>query len=395
MQVGIGISTKNEPSLAIEEAFWQAKIQISSSKPNVCFIFSSPEFASPLLLKKIYPYLLDIPVVGCSTLAIFYNSHIYRHGVLVLLIQMEGVNLSVGVVKEIKKKGSLIAGEELGKELLKNFKSSQRDFAMLFCDGLLDEGSQLLRGLQERLGTSFPIVGGSASDNLRFLKTYLYFNKEILTDSAIALLWGGKLNFSLSFRHGWKPVGKSHTVNEAKGNLIKKIDQKPAVELYQEYFAKDNFELKKDLKLISSLYPLGIYLEGEQEYLLRNIRSIQDDGSLICQGDVPEGSTVKIMIGTKQTCLLATREATEELKENFFSLPYKKKMDLVFSWSSTSRYILLKREAEEELNIIQKILGENIPLIGIYTYGEQAPLKAITYQGKTHFHNQSIVLLAL
>ena len=45
--------------------------------------------------------------------------------------------------------------------------------------------------------------------------------------------------------------------------------------------------------------------------------------------------------------------------------------------------------------VAKEAFGENTPLIGIYTYGEQAPLKSISYLGQTHFHNQSVGILAV
>jgi len=36
-----------------------------------------------------------------------------------------------------------------------------------------------------------------------------------------------------------------------------------------------------------------------------------------------------------------------------------------------------------------------MPIIGFYTYGEQAPLKAISYHGHAYSHNQTIAVLAL
>lgn len=106
------------------------------------------------------------------------------------------------------------------------------------------------------------------------------------------------------------------------------------------------------------------------------------------------------MIGTKHSCLLATRQAAQEAKRNFFLLRselLQKDQDIkvLFVFNSVSRYILLRRNAIEELKIIRQTLGEDIPLIGLYTYGEQAPLKAVTYQGKVHFHNQTIIVIAM
>lgn len=134
-----------------------------------------------------------------------------------------------------------------------------------------------------------------------------------------------------------------------------------------------------------------MYLPGEEEYLLRNILAIQEGGSLLCQGNIPSDSQIRLMIGTKESCLTATKEAIDEAKKGLFG----RKCEFVFVFDSISRYTLLGRDANKELEIIKNEFGKNTPIIGFYTYGEQAPLRAISYQGKAYSHNQTITILAI
>jgi hypothetical protein len=97
------------------------------------------------------------------------------------------------------------------------------------------------------------------------------------------------------------------------------------------------------------------------------------------------------MIGTKESCLSATHQALYEMKQGLAGKP----INFVFVFDSISRYILLGRQANSELEIIKEELGKDTPIIGIYTYGEQAPLKAINYQGRSYLHNQTITILGL
>jgi hypothetical protein len=94
------------------------------------------------------------------------------------------------------------------------------------------------------------------------------------------------------------------------------------------------------------------------------------------------------MIGTKESCLAATQQAADAAKK-----PGADNFVLVFD--SISRYILLRRDAAKELKIIKESVGEDTPVIGLYTSGEQVPLEAIGYHGQTYFHNQTIVILAV
>jgi hypothetical protein len=308
-----------------------------------------------------------------------------------LLSFPEGVHLNTACVREVNTKSAFSAGQELGEKLLYGFHDIHRDLSVIFSDGLMKDTSNLIYGLQGKLGSSFPLVGGSASDNLMFKKTYLYFNQEIFNDAACALILGGKLNFGLGIKHGWLPLGKPRRVTRSRGNIVYEIDGSVAASLYEEYFAYDLNKLRKELKRISVLYPIGIYLAGEKEYLLRNILSVQDDGSLVFQGDVPQDSEIRLMIGTKDSALTATRQALEEAKTALAG----RKISFALILDSISRYILLGREAHKELEIIKAGLDKDTPVIGLYTYGEQAPLTAINYRGRAYFHNQTITLLAI
>lgn len=392
IQVGIGLSMAKDHALAVKEAIGQARINIPKDKIDLAVVFTSIEFAYHHIIKRISSLLGSIPIIGCTGTAIISHQGIFKHGLAIMLLGLpEGVYFNAAYVKEISTKSALAAGEELGEKLLYGCKDVRRDLSLIFSDGLLPDSSGLIWGIQERLGRSFPLVGGCASDNFTFKKTYLYFNQEIFNDAACGILLGGKLNFGLGVKHGWKPLGKPRYITKSKGNILYEIDNAPAVKLYEEYFGKGLSELKKDLTRISIFYPIGIYLEGEEEYLLRNIFSIEENGALVLQGNVVQKSLTRLMIGTKEACLDAAQQAAEEAKRDLGGT----KINFALVFDSASRYILLGRKAGLELETVKERLGKDTPFAGVYTYGEQAPLRAVGYRGKTYFHNQTITILTL
>lgn len=389
IQAGIGLGSSDDPIQAVTEAIKQAKKNMAA-KADAAILFSSIEFAHPQIISHAGKLLADTAIVGCSSLAVISGSGILKRGFLVMLLSLpKDVYCNATSVREISAKGAQKAGEEFGQKLTFGFKGTRRDLGIMFCDGLLADGSGIIRGFQERMGRSFPLVGGSASDNLKFQKTYSYFKQDVFSDGLCGMLWGGKINFSLGIKHGWQPLGKPRRITKSTGNTVAEIDGAPAVKAYEEYFGKPAQELKKNLKHISIFYPIGVYIPGEDEYLLRNILSIEDDGSVVFQGEVRQDSQARLMIGTKESCLRATREAAEEAKKTQGALGFA----LIFN--SASRYTLLGKDAGAEIEIIKEVLGPNIPLAGFYTYGEQAPLKALNYLGAPYFHNQTITILGI
>jgi hypothetical protein len=392
IKVGIGLGTERDLRTAIQNAVKQAKTHLSSEKFDLAVVFSTTKFANPAVLKALHILLGGVNIVGCSSLGIISNQGIFKHGLGLMLLSLpEHAYCHTAFVKNIGTKPPTDAGGELGEKLLHGLKSIPRDFGVIFSDGLMRDSSSFLYGLKERMGWSFPLAGACASDNFEFRRTYAYFNEEVESNAACGILWGGKLNFGMGIKHGLKPLGQPRTVTKSVGNIIYEIDGKPAALIYKEYFDYDIFRLKNELKRLSIMYPIGVYLAGETECLLRNIVSLEDDAALVCQGYVPEGSIMRLMIGTKESCLEATAEALEEVKGRLLGRP----MSFVFVFDSISRYMLLGRQAGLELEIIKKSLGKETPILGMYTYGEQAPLKAINHQGRVYSYNQTISILGM
>ncbi|MFH1457615.1 MAG: FIST N-terminal domain-containing protein [Candidatus Omnitrophota bacterium] len=392
IKVGMGVGTERDLPVAVQNAVSQAKANIQSHKISLAVVFSTIEFANPQVLKAIYALLGEINIVGASSLGIITNQGIFKHGLAIMLLSLpEGAYCNTAYVKDISARSPTSAGEELGEKLLYGFKNIPRGFSLIFSDGLMQDGSGFLYGLREVLGWSFPLAGACASDNLEFKKTYVYVNDQAVSDAACGILWGGKLHFGMGIKHGWKALGQPRTVTKSAGNIVYEIDGLPAASIYKHYFDYDIPTLKRELKRLSIMYPIGVYLTGEQECLLRNVVSLENDASLVCQGHVPEGSVIRLMIGTKELCLGATAEALDEAKNRLLG----RAADFVFVFDSISRYMLLGRQADKELDIIKEKLGKDTPIMGMYSFGEQAPLKAINFQGRAYFHNQTISILGI
>lgn len=391
MHIGIGTSTGRDHIRAAREAVEGALKHLGNNKVDAAMVFSTVEFAHPQVLRTIRRALNDVPLFGASSLGVITGEGILRYGIAVCLLSLpEEAYFNTACIKDISKRPAAQAGQELGRDLLYGCKGVRRTMSIVFSDGLLLDNSGLISGLQERLGRSFPLIGASASDNFTFTKTYVYFNDEVLPDAACGILFGGKLVFGLGIQHGWKPLGKPRRVTRSDSGVVSEIDNAPAAKIYEDYFAKPIYSIKKDLRRLTMLYPIGIRLPGEKEYLLRNIIDI-DEGKIIFQGDVPEASTIRLMIGTKDSCLQAAARAMDEACKNLGN--HAPIFALVFD--SASRFALFTRQADKELESIKEKLGSGIPMIGIYTYAEQAPLSAINHLGKTYFQSHTLTALAV
>ncbi|OGX31781.1 MAG: hypothetical protein A3D27_01010 [Omnitrophica WOR_2 bacterium RIFCSPHIGHO2_02_FULL_46_37] len=392
LKVAVGRSRKKDIAEAVEEATRSCLLQLPAQEVSLALVFSTPSSITAALLKKIKSGLRpDCPLIGCSGMRIITPEGTQGEGLVLMLIALPKVKISCGSIKLSPDDDAYLAGQGLGIKLISNVKEYRRELCLMFSDGLSEAVSRLMEGLQNILGKSFPFIGGGASDDLRFKQTFQFYNEHILNKSAVAALFAGKLAYGIGIRHGWKPLGKIRAITDSSANVIKKIDGGKASGLYEDYFAKTLAELKKEILPINTLYPIGMYLEGEKEYLLRNVIALNDDGSIVTQGGVPRGSAIRLMIGTKESCLEAARQAAAQVKAALRDKP----IGLAIIISSASRAYLLGRNIDAEIKAVKTVLGPNVPLAGFYSYGQYAPLGALSYYGQTYLHNQTIAILGV
>jgi len=385
MRISTGFSANSDHIKAVKEAFSMASSATGQGKIHLALLFATTKFSHPLVLKTAAELSGDIPLLGLASPSIMLNQGSCKNGLAIALFSFpEEIYFNATCVKDITKETAQAQGEKLGEELLYGCKGARRSLSVIFSSTRIPDGQNLISGLQERIGRSFPMVGASSLSSV-------YYGPSSFSNAACGILFGGKFNFGLGVKHGWHPLGKPRQVTLSSGSIVHQIDSKPAICFYQEYFAKDTASIKKDLRYISSLYPLGIDIAGKKEYLLRSLSSIEETGSLNFDGDIPQGSRIRLMVSSKDYCLESTREAAELAKEGLKG--QEAKFLLVFN--SLSRLMLLGRQEAEEIEAIKEVFGKNVPLAGVYAIAEQAPLNLSGYLGRPYFYNNAIAILAM
>lgn len=394
LSIGIGFSKNENPYRAAQEAAVQAKVQINQQPADLVLVYGTPSYSRIEALAVIRDLFPESKILGCSTSGLILPATIENSGISVLALASASKQIELGCayIKNLKDQHPDFAAAELAKRMLKNYGANPRQLSLVFFDGFSEKGPLLLRGLKQSLGHYSPIVGGGSFDNFLFKRTYQYFGNEVLTDAACGIMMGGQIVTGLSSRHGWKPLGKPRVIDRSERNIIRRINGKKAISLYQDLLGEKATSLFLNrLSRARLFYPLGILVEEQGEYLIQHIIDIQPDGSLVCQGDVPQGSEVHIMIGNKDSCKQAAAQAASEAKQAL--LGREPKLALIFE--SAARQKLLGRSIFQEIQAIKEVLGEEVPLFGLYTYGEFAPLSATGQGNASLLQNETINILLL
>ncbi len=391
-QIGIGFSSLADPAQAAKEAAAQAKNQLNVTSTQLVILFTSISHATPVVLETVIKILQPNKIIGSSTAGLILADKISPQGVAVLAMNSDDMQFTTTLIPDIKNKDLRLLGFQMARELSMEHRNPGRQMLAVFADGGLSNGSLFSHGAKEVLGSTTPVVGGISSDQFLFKQSAQFYRNQILTNSAVGLLLGGPITIAVGSRHGWKPLGKPRTIDKVNGCIIKTIDGKPAAMLYENYFGEDARNLQESrLGSMAILYPIGIYLETERYYLLRNAIDILDDGSIVCQGEVPEGAQMHLMIGSKDSCKQAALDAALEVRDGLSGRQAK----LILIIESMTRYKLLGRSAIQEIQIIKDVLGYTTPMFGMYSAGEIAPFQSFDNTKNTQLQNESIVIIAI
>jgi hypothetical protein len=392
LDLGIGFSSQADVFAAGEEAAQQVVSHLAGRKPDLVLVFSSIRFADPRMLKAVRSVTGGAPLLGCTDAGEIVTAGPKRRSVTVIGFQL-GDNACVTAVERHISNHPKAAGERLAEGLMRDAPPSP-GCLLVFPDGLSGSGSEIVSGIEKRMGRKIKIAGGSAGDDFYFQKTFQFFNDEILTDGLPGVLFCGDFKVGIGVRHGWVPVGRPRRVTRATGHVVYQLDHRPAVCIYEDFLGLKRQELMEDtLASVTLSYPLGTELAGQSEYLLRDAIRVGRAGSLICTADVPQGSEVRLMIGGYESALEAAQQAAYEARDQLGGT--RLKGALVFC--SVARQKMLGSEFQGEIDVIRNALGgAGVRLGGFYSYGELAPAASRGRRVKPTsplFHNESVVVV--
>ena len=391
IKAGVGLN-KNlaDSKRAGADAARGALTKLGEVKPALVFAFASIQYNQEQVLDGLKSVLGDVPIVGGSAAGEIVSWSTAFDAVNVMAIASDQVTFKMGLSTNVAA-DSFKAGAAAVEDLLKNANGQKPDLLILLVDGMTANGSAVVEGAKSVAGANAPIIGGSLGDDYQFKKTYEYYNGQVMSDAMIAIGLYGNFSYGFGIRHGWESVGLPLKVTKAEGVWIKELDGQPALKIYEDYFGKEAAELVKEpLARMAYTYPLGVAVEGSDELLIRDPVIANERGEISMAAAIPEGATVRLMIGDRDKAIAAAKTAAEIAQEQLANRPPA----FILMFNCMARNKLLGVRCHEENQTVQKAIGENIPMIGFYTYGEIGPLLG-KKNTPAYFHNETMTLLVV
>lgn len=368
-------------TLNFEHGQWQLQShnECNPDAVDIVFVFADidiiREFDHTSLLKQTYP---NAHIVGTSTAGNILNDTVSEHQGVATAVSFEQGHVAIRGVNALKNERLYETAQELAKSLPKE--DLRHVFVM--ADGLKINGSQLVKGLNSVLDVS--VTGGLAGDDLSFEQTLVFADGDPQESAAVIIgFYGESLHVSVGCKAGWEEFGAERIVTKSEGNVIYEIDNKPAIELYEAYLG----DYIKDLPASGLLFPLNIKEYEKDKEVIRVMMGINEDRSIIFAGDIPQGSTVRLMKTNVDNLIDGSSLVAHTIQ------PYNDKRSLTLTVSCSGRRSVLKQLVDEEIDAVHSILGKRSQIVGFYSFGEIAPFSDDILECK--LHNQTMTLTSI
>lgn len=354
----------------------------SSKEANLVLAFGERVFLEKILpykkLKDLYP---KADIIICSTSGQISNTSLVENNIVATAIDFEKTAIKVSEIDILNN----LDIQELGNMIKKDFFNEDLKSIFILSEGTFVNGTELINELIKQTKEAIPIFGGLAGDEYKFEKTIVGLNGDATQGKIVAVgFYGDAIHFGFSSKGGWSDFGPEREVTLSEKNVLYKIGDRFALDLYKEYLGKYAEELPA-----SSLYfPLSMKENINAESVVRTILSIDEEKkSMTFAGNIPQGSFVRLMKGNLDKLIDASYNAALQIFSEQSTKP-----ELALLVSCVGRKVVLGNRIEEELEVVKEVFGNNTLVCGFYSYGEISPtLKNVACE----LHNQTMTITTI
>jgi hypothetical protein len=372
-------SIKGKSTEEIKAAFDQSMSDGFKPTLAICFISKNQD-------RKVISELLDeagIAVFGCTTNGEFIDEVTEKGSAAILLLDMNKDHFQIYF--EEYPGGNY---REVAKGLAQ--KASEKFKLPAFLLGLSHQavdGEEILRGLEDVVGTAVNVFGGCAGDDYSFTEQFVFTNGKDSSKAMLCLaLDEEKVSVKGIATCGWKAIGTEKTVTKSEGNHVYTVDNIPVLDITAKYGGIENVSQDNQglLLEIAANLPLQLQREKGDPIMRPGLLIDWDDHSFYTSGTVPQGSKVKFSVQPDLDVMEKVVKGVENLKAT--EMP---EADALVVFSCAGRILSLGPMMNMELEGLKNVW--NVPMAGMFSNGELGRATG----GNLEMHNLTTCCVAL
>jgi len=242
-------------------------------------------------------------------------------------------------------------------------------------------GTQMHRNFDEICG-GIPFWGSLASSpDVQTGHWFVFRNGDIDSKGLAMILLYGQVDpefivVSMPSENIRKTRGR---ITGSDGCCLREIDGIPVL----KYMENIGISIQKDAPVV---IPFMVYYEGSAEPVALGVYAVNDDGSIMCGGEMPVGAAIAIGEITVEGILASTAECMEQVKKT------GKRGGALFLPCIT-RYIMLTPIHDREISLAAEKMenGRLMPFSMAYAGGEICPVKDRIGELQNRFHNFTFI----
>lgn len=368
--------------IAFQSNGWQDISETKEFNPlkaNLVFAFGER-----ICLERIQPYqhirnlYPSADIVINSTSGEIFNDLVHSDTIIVTAVEFEKTIIRTTQIDIHHHLESVNAGEYVANNLL----SDDLKAIFILSDGSNVNGSALIAALKEKTDNKIFISGGLAGDGYRFEKTLVGLNENPLPGKIVGIGFYSKfLKVGGGTKSGWEGFGPEREVTASEYNVLYRINDRAALDIYKEYLGKYAIDLPGN----ALLFPLSLRISDDDEPVIRTILSIDEvNKSMTFAGDMPKGALVRFMKANLDRIIDASAKAASNSISSFETAP-----ELAILVSCTGRKLVLGQRIDEEIETTRDIFGNQTTITGFYSYGEISPQHS---DSSCELNNQSMTI---
>lgn len=360
---------------------WQSPPSAGSDGPQLVLAFGSTaalEQGEALAdLAAAHPGAV---IAGCSTAGEIHGEAVTDDGVVATTVRFGATRVTSASLAITETGGDARAA---GVRLVAALPGEDLRHVLVFSDGLAVNGSELTRGIESALPPGVAVTGGLAGDGSRFARTLVIDGADAAPGRVVAVgLHGDALRVGTGSLGGWDPFGPERRVTSSDGNVLRELDGRSALGLYERYLGDHAARLPAS----GLLFPLSVQTDDGDEVVRTLLAVDREAETMTFAGDLPEGARARLMHANPDRLVDGALGAARAAAAGAVDSPA-----LALLVSCVGRRLVLGQRVEEEVEIIGEALGGSAVLAGFYSYGEIAPAES----GRCEMHNQTMTVTTL
>ncbi len=357
ISVGLGYSTLPDPRAAASQIVDQAQLGLKD-KPTLAILLSTVDYDLNTLVSTVQDCLGETPLWGGTSSSGVFTSSGWITGEkgAAALMLLTGVPAGVGSAFAGSEPTS--AAQSAVSQAINQAGGTANAFLTMPAAGQEDA---LMDAIREQAPRK-PVVGGASGEHGPAGSMRQFANGQVLQGGYSVAAIGGKES-GYAFLNGYQPTGKKAVITAASGRRIISLDNRPALDVYQEWTGLPKEQISGGNILVSSTrLPLVLLLEG-QEISCHPVGG-NEDGSIDTAVTQPVGATIELRENDLDGMIADVAEVVRAAAQKV-SQP-----SAVFLSHCAGRALALGDRINEVTDQVEKALGP-VPLIGFLAFGEQ------------------------